>query len=342
MNEKKPNPWRFGRETDLGVLSWERSGIFGLTILWIMLFHSSLALPEGTLTLVKSTGYAGVDLFFFLSGIGLYYSMEKDPNPLHFYKKRALRVLLSFFAVALPYEGLRLWLGQITPADFWQKLTLTAYWRSGDMNYWFISAILVFYLVYPLLYRIAKERNYPAQVLLLTAAFALVRWLYTDQPLFYRLNGFVFRIPVFLVGCFLAPAVKEGRKLRTLPTLLACSGVILFCYRLWLDCCEDWSWFLRMYIFLPLVVALALMAGVLLSQLPEKNPLSALLGFLGGMTLELYLLHEKLLAGFSAYIFPNWVGTWQLNGLVFSLCVLLAWCLRQITQKITQFPQKHL
>ena len=69
------------RRTDLNVISGERAGLFGAAILWIMLFHSTLRLTWPPLHLIKATGYAGVDVFLFLSGIGLYYSMEKDPSP---------------------------------------------------------------------------------------------------------------------------------------------------------------------------------------------------------------------------------------------------------------------
>ena len=60
------------RQTNLNVISQERSGVFGLAILWIMLFHSSLRFDWPPLHLIKATGYCGVDVFLFLSGIGLY------------------------------------------------------------------------------------------------------------------------------------------------------------------------------------------------------------------------------------------------------------------------------
>ena len=60
---------------DLGVISARRSGLFGAAILWIMLFHSSMEIAWEPLHLIKATGYAGVDVFLFLSGIGLFYSM---------------------------------------------------------------------------------------------------------------------------------------------------------------------------------------------------------------------------------------------------------------------------
>ena len=326
------------RNTNLQVISRERSGIFGAAILWIMLFHSSLQFQSVPLHLIKSTGYAGVDLFFFLSGVGLYYSMEKDPSPRHFYKKRALRVLIPYLIVALLYEGLRWGTGQISGGDFLRNVTLLSYWQSGYPVYWFIAAILVFYLVYPLLYRLVKSENRLAEALLLAGAFGAAWLLYQNQPLFYRISGFVFRIPVFLVGCYLAPMVKDGRPLRTVPTLLVTLTVAAVCLWLW----AVWNaqyWYLRMYLFLPMSIALILFGSIVLSLLPADNPLERVLLYLGGMTLEIYLVHEKWLAFLSASVFPNHAGTWEINGLAVLLSILtargLVWLTGHITKRIS-------
>ena len=321
------------RVTDVNVISRQRSGIFGVVILWIMLFHSSVNLKWLPLHLIKSTGYAGVDVFFFLSGVGLFYSMEKDPSPLHFYKKRAVRVILPFLLVALVYEGTRFLMGEITAGAFLSNVTLVSYWRNGTATYWFIAAILVLYLVYPLLYRIVKRRHYAVQVLLLLGAFALACFLYPNGVLFYRYAGFVFRLPIILLGCFLAPVVKEGRQLPTIPTVVITFIVACGCFLLWGVCGGDW-WFLRMYIFIPLSLSLILLGSVVLSFIPKETILQRGLLFLGGMTLELYLVHEKLLALLSGLL-PQW-NLWGLNGLAVAFSIAVAWCLRKLCDQISR------
>ena len=323
------------RTTDLGQISAQRSGLFGAAILWIMLFHSSLSMDWPPLHLIKSTGYAGVDVFFLLSGIGLFYSMEKDPSPRSFYKKRAVRVLLPFLLVALVYGGIRWAAGQITGWQFLEELTLLSYWKRGDATYWFIAAILVFYAVYPLLYRVISQRRYGIWGLLLAAAFALAWLLYQNQPLFYRLNGFVFRIPVFLIGCFLAPAVKSGKPLPTAPTLLLSALTALVCWFRWVICPGS-VWFLRMYLFIPLSISLTVFGSVVLSFVRKESIFQRFLLFFGGMTLELYLLHEKLLSFLTQWVFPNHAGTWEINGLAFLLTVAGAWCLHRLCSAISK------
>ena len=319
---------------DLGVISARRPGLFGAAILWIMLFHSSLEIAWEPLHLIKATGYAGVDVFLFLSGIGLFYSMEKDPSPVRFYKKRAVRVLLPYLLVAVVWECARWVTGACTGAEAAENVLLISYWRRGYPAYWFIAAIVVFYLIYPALYPAVKGRKYGVWAALLALAFGAAWLLYQNQGLFYRISGFVFRIPVFLMGCFLAPFVKEGRPaFRTVPAAIGCAGIALVCWYLWIGC---EPWFLRMYLFLPLSMALVLLGALGLSRLPAGSPPERCLLWLGDMTLELYLVHEKILAVLQKVLLPGLAGTWTVNLLAFALAVAAAWCLRKLCTAIAK------
>lgn len=325
----KPHTSQTWSQTDLNVLSTQRSGLFGLSILWIMLFHSTLTLPGNPLQLVKTMGYTGVDIFLLLSGMGLYYSMERDSSPLRFWRKRALRVLLPYLIAAGVYELSRCLLGHQGWGDALQNLTFISLLRKGNLSNWFVAFILLCYLVYPLLYRAVKSRRrWLWALLLLSGSLLLARLVFLFAPvLFFRIYGLLLRVPVFLVGCFLAPLVKEGRPLRTLPTLLVCILGAGFSLAVW---AVTEPWYLRLLPLLPLSLFLSLGAGVLLSWLPKGNWLQRLLGFLGGMTLELYLVHERLLDFLGRVVFPNHLGTVELNGLAVLLAVALAWGLRKL------------
>ena len=54
------------------------------------------------------------------------------------------------------------------------------------------------------------------------------------------------------------------------------------------------------------------------------------------MTLELYLVHEKILAVLSKALFPNHAGSWAINLLAFALAVAAAWCLRKLCTAIAK------
>ena len=67
-----------------------RIELMGFAMLWIMVFHSCVYIPDFLLPLrfYKEVGYVGVDIFFLLSGIGLVFSITNNKSVVTFYKKR--------------------------------------------------------------------------------------------------------------------------------------------------------------------------------------------------------------------------------------------------------------
>ena len=76
-------------------LSRYRNELKGIAILWVVFFHAQLGL-EGLLYQVQRIGYGGVDLFFFLSGFGLYHTLERDADLGRYLKRRARRLLPAY------------------------------------------------------------------------------------------------------------------------------------------------------------------------------------------------------------------------------------------------------
>lgn len=88
-----------------GLLSKYKGELYGFSILWIMIFHGLNFKNTGLPKIFKfisgflKHGNCGVEVFLFLSGVYLYYSMRKDDNVLSFYKKRVLRVYLPVLVI---------------------------------------------------------------------------------------------------------------------------------------------------------------------------------------------------------------------------------------------------
>lgn len=80
---------------ELSQISYHRNSIMGIAILWIMMYHMPY-LNSIAGSLIGSAiliGFCGVDIFFFLSSFGIYYSFQKQQTLKSFYKKRILRIL---------------------------------------------------------------------------------------------------------------------------------------------------------------------------------------------------------------------------------------------------------
>ena len=144
-----------------------RNELFGISILSIMIFHYFEDVSSARIT--GALGYAakgyiffigssGVEIFLFLSGMGLFYSLSKSPLVLPFYKRRLGRVLPTYLIVGgigwlvidilLKRRGLRSFLSDFSTYSFW---------RYGERLVWYVSLILLLYLFFPLLFRLEKE-----------------------------------------------------------------------------------------------------------------------------------------------------------------------------------------
>ena len=65
-------------KTILNLICKWRAELMGAAILWVVLFHAGFQFRGVFFDTVQAIGYGGVDIFFLLSGIGLYYSLKKS------------------------------------------------------------------------------------------------------------------------------------------------------------------------------------------------------------------------------------------------------------------------
>lgn len=123
-----------------------RMELMGFAIILIMLFHLGV-LPFGE---------CGVDIFLFLSGFSMYHSLSRNDNMLKFYRKRLLRILPAYLIIAIPFFILK----TCTIEDFLLKITNLCIVFQGEMGgWWFITMILLCYLLAPLMYRVLKKMD---------------------------------------------------------------------------------------------------------------------------------------------------------------------------------------
>ena len=87
----------------LGRLFKFRNMWIGIAMLWILFFHSGFWVASDSLRFLKNVGYGGVDICLFASGIGCYFSLEKDPDSLRFLKRRLKRLGPTYFCFIIPW-----------------------------------------------------------------------------------------------------------------------------------------------------------------------------------------------------------------------------------------------
>jgi len=139
----------------------------GCAMLSIVLYHYFRGFFPGPGDKIVMVGGAGVHLFLILSGFGLALSGKQLPASV-FYRKRFSRVLVPYFlAITLifiinlfiplyPGAGLYAYLGNIFLFKMFDERII----NSFGGHFWFLSTIIQFYLVYPLLGRLLHRKQY--------------------------------------------------------------------------------------------------------------------------------------------------------------------------------------
>lgn len=194
-------------------LSLHMNEIKGFAILWVMFFHASLEL-EGLVGAVHSVGYGGVDMLLFLSGFGLYHSLQQDADPGRYLKRRASRLLpaylpfcLVWLAVMVPLHGaglatsIRIIVGNLSMTGYLADVPLVINWYPG--------ALLVTILLAPLFYACLKDG--PRYLLRL---FVLLAVLLISGLAFIGSSQYIIvsRLPVFVLGMAFARAGWQDSK----------------------------------------------------------------------------------------------------------------------------------
>lgn len=338
------------RVSPVGLLSRYRPQIMGFAAIWVFLFHEwQELLPNHPLIgaaekMIVHSGFCGVDIFLFLSGIGLCYSMAKN-TAADFYRHRLKRIVIPYLAVAVA-RGI---------TDGWTVLTfiknVSGYSFLFENIYsfiWFVPAVLILYLLFPPYYKLMKKSRHTCLFTLGVLVIWLLSTLLLEGVMRYDLYGFTNRIPVFLLGVMLGDLELHDRIpkkslliLAAIPLLIA-GGITLYLTNV-----------RGIYLLVPasncflppLLIALSLpflIAALLMLIHPVKpvyRVFKVFLGFFGTISFELYCVQEWLgerFAAVSGRMNPV-IG----NLLLFAAATLIAFLLMRARHFVLREAKKH-
>ena len=325
------------KDIELVNISRYRGELMGAAMLFIMLFHVSL--PRNDLFFgLRRMGNIGVDMFLFLSGIGLWFSWMKKPSARHFFTKRYLRIYPAWLIMACLY-----YIPRFHGGDFMAWLDLIGditinwdFWLHDELTFWYIPAIMMLYCFAPAYMELIRRHPiYRWLPVVMIMWCILVEYVTPIHQAVGHIEIFWSRVPIFFIGINMGEMVRKKQRIDGTGIWMV---IILFVMTLFA------SIFLEqqrhgqfpLYVERMLYIPLTLTSILLLNRVFRRTPkwFNKTFKFVGALSLECYLIHIHFVL---AYIPQPW-SYWP----TFIVCLLVTLPLAFVLSKLVEYISKQI
>ena len=322
---------------ELANISRFRAEQMGAAMLFVILFHVALDRGDPFYGL-RRCGNVGVDIFLFLSGVGLWFSWMKTPDVLRFYRRRLLRIVPTWIVVAtafyLPdYLGARRFSRSIV--DLIGDITINwDFWLHDELTFWYVPAIMALYLVAPWYMRLVQSRPvYRWLPLLMVVWCVMVQWVLPIHHAVGHLEIFWSRVPIFFIGINFGEMVRTRRQLSSDAVwLLLVTFLMTFGTCLYLEQVRHGHFplFVERMLYIPFTVCTVLVMNRIFRRTPQW--VNRLFRFVGALSLEAYLIHIHFVL---VYVQPYHLGYWLTFLVTVAITLPIAWLLQRLIGLLT-------
>ena len=322
-------------DIELANISRFRGALMGIAMLIIILFHVDLARSDMFFGL-RRMGNLGVDMFLFLSGIGLWFSWMKTPSYRHFYFRRLIRIYPAWLIIACLY-----YLPRLHVHDAASLVNLIGeigfnwnFWLHDELSFWYIPAIMMLYLFAPPYIELIRRHSvYRWLPVVMIMWCILVEWVTPIHHAVGHLEIFWSRVPICFIGINMG---EMGRQKRTIDGQGIWMLIIMFvmtsvsCFFLEQERHGQFPLFVERMLYIPLTITFILICNRVLRRTPKW--VNGALAFVGSLSLECYLIHLHFVLDYLPKAWSYWP--------TFLACVVatlpLAWVLSKIVDWIAK------
>ena len=284
-----------------------RSIWMGIAIIWVFLFHMGEFIDVPFLKQLKDIGYLGCDIFLFSSGLGIYYSLDKNDNVYEYIRKRITRLMPMFWVVLLGFIPFKFYIGQMT----WQAAIGNVFGIQFFIDYtydfnWYIPITLLCYVLAPFLKKHLDSFKSPLGKIITLFVIIGVTYAFSSQG--YMMLGMC-RIGAFYLGMIFGQHGIQDKEIsvaaRVIWILLIPVGMFVTWYSLMNFGFDGWNWatnWLPFIISIPgICITLSLIAMVF-EKAAVGDAINKVIGFFGKHSLEIYLAHATVVMIFRDYM----------------------------------------
>ncbi len=315
---------------NIGNISRYRGELMGFAIIIVMLFHVNLPRSDMFFGL-RRMGNLGVDIFFFLSGIGLWFSWTKQRDWVRFYKNRALRIYPVWLMVAgwfyisrftLAHPSYKLPWGGTGVAQIDSCLDLAGdllfnwdFWLYDELTFWYVPATMMLYLFAPPYMEMIRRHGVMRWAVVVPMMWCVaVQYITPIHSTVGHIEIFWSRVPIFFLGINAAEAVRNQREVdRQAWYLVAVGWLLSLSSCVWLEQMRHGRFplFLERILYIPLAFTTILIMAECFRRMDGRRLLgmspNKMLAWVGGISLEIYLVHvEFVLKPLQQYHLGYW------------------------------------
>lgn len=269
------------------IISKNRTAIMGFAMISIMLFHQPFFFRNPFVDFFHLFGYWGVEVFLFVSGFGVVYSLKKNSIPIY-YKNRLKRLLPSCLLAGFG-KFIFVKMGFVNHIPVNTLLLLTSIYL------WYIYALVIYYILAPLLYKILNKSAVAFFISVCVFSFVCNYIPFGDSDhYFIKYIGWITsRLPVFVLGMVYAlyPIKFSIKHTMIIGVVLLFISMIL---RLGITIPKFHWHFPHTNLFILFATPMLCVFFSYMHTFASKLKLTQVSLFFGNFSLELYLWHEYL------------------------------------------------
>jgi len=273
----------------------------GFAIIIVMLFHVPLSRLDPFFGL-RRMGNLGVDIFFFLSGIGLWYSWAKQQKWRRFYLNRALRIYPAWLIVA-GYFYISRFHGTTTASyvDLAGDIIVNwDFWLHDELTFWYVPATMMLYLFAPPYMELVRRHPIYRWLVVLPLMWCIiVQYVAPVHQAVGHIEIFWSRVPIFFLGINFAEAVRQKREIDKQAWWMIIGFFALSLWAcIWLEQMRHGRF--PLYTERMLYIVLAITTILIMSKVFDwlcgskaGTYVNKWFAWVGGISLEIYLVHVQ-------------------------------------------------
>ncbi len=342
------------KDIELANISRYRGELMGMAMLFVILFH--VGLPRNDLFYgLRRMGNIGVDIFLFLSGIGIWFSWNKLTEKkngitqislyLTYLKRRFIRIYPAWFIVACAYyipDFLTKKSQSTSIIDLFGDILVNwDFWLHDELTFWYIPAIMVLYLFAPpYMELIRRHPIYKWLPVVMMMWCIIVQWVTPIHNTVGHLEIFWSRVPIFFIGINMGEPVRRKDTIdgTGIWMIIIMFGMALAA-SLFLEQVRHGQFplFIERMLYIPLTITTVL----LLNRIFRRTPtwVNQSFRFVGALSLEAYLIHSHFVLD---YLEPLRWTYWPTFFVCTIITLIASWLFHLLVKKIEYHLSKHI